>query len=225
MELQPLAEPKHDISLPWDTYVRHLPIKRFFDIFLSVAILFLVSPILIFIAIAIRVSSRGSIVYAHERIGRGGRPFHCYKFRTMHKDADKLLQAYLHNSPELQVEWQQNHKLKSDPRITPIGRILRKLSLDEFPQFWNVIKGDMSIVGPRPMVKEEIEKKVGSKAAKILSVRPGLTGIWQTSGRSNTSYIRRVQLDELYVEHRSLWMDIKLVLKTVPAMLTSRGAY
>jgi undecaprenyl-phosphate galactose phosphotransferase len=225
MESQSLIEEQPTISLPWDTYVRHLPIKRGFDIIFSALILVLTLPILAVVAIAIRLSSKGSVVYAHERIGRGGRPFSCYKFRTMHKNADNVLQEHLNACPSLREEWEQNHKLKNDPRVTPIGKFLRKLSLDEFPQFWNVIIGDMSIVGPRPMVREEIENKIGSKAAKILSVRPGLTGIWQTSGRSNTSYVKRVQLDELYVEHRSLWLDMKLICKTVPSMIMSRGAY
>lgn len=225
MESQQLIETKHEISLPWDTYVRHLPVKRIVDIAFSAMALILSLPLLFVVAVCIRLSSQGSVVYAHERIGRGGRPFKCYKFRTMHKDAERLLQECLRASPELKNEWEQNHKLKNDPRVTGIGKILRKLSLDEFPQFWNVIKGDMSVVGPRPMVREEVEKKLGSKAAKILSVRPGLTGIWQTSGRSNTSYVKRVQLDELYVEHRTIWMDLKLIFKTLPSMIASKGAY
>lgn len=225
MDSPQLIETQQEISLPWDTYVRHLPVKRIVDIAFSSLALLLSLPLLFVVAVCIRLSSYGSIVYAHERIGRGGRPFKCYKFRTMHKDAEKLLQECLQASPELRKEWEQNHKLKNDPRVTGIGKILRKLSLDEFPQFWNVIKGDMSVVGPRPMVREEVEKKLGSKAAKILSVRPGLTGIWQTSGRSNTSYVKRVQMDELYVERRTIWMDLKLIFKTVPSMLSSRGAY
>lgn len=225
MEFQPIIEKQTALSLPWDTYVRHLPVKRLFDILFSFSVMILTLPLMFVVALAIRISSKGSIVYAHERIGRGGKPFHCYKFRTMHKDADKVLHECLDKCPEMKKEWEENHKLKNDPRITPVGKFLRKLSLDEFPQFWNVIIGDMSIVGPRPMVRAEIENKLGTKAPKILSVRPGLTGIWQTSGRSNTSYVRRVQLDELYVEHRSLWLDVKLICKTVPSMLMSRGAY
>lgn len=214
-----------EIALPWNAHVRHLPFKRILDIIVSIAALILALPFLFVIAVAIRVSSKGSIVYAHERIGRGGKPFKCYKFRTMHKDADMLLVEYFAKHPELKEEWDRCRKLKDDPRVTKIGKLLRKLSLDEFPQFWNILKGDMSVVGPRAMVREEIEKKLGTKAPKILSVRPGLTGIWQTSGRSNTTYERRIQLDELYVEKRSLWMDIKLILKTVPSMISTEGAY
>lgn len=225
MESQPIIESHSTLTVPWDAYVRHLPVKRLFDIFFSLSVILLTFPFLCLVAIAIRISSKGSVVYAHERIGRGGKPFHCYKFRTMHKDADKVLQEYLQKSPELKQEWEENHKLKNDPRVTSVGKILRKLSLDEFPQFLNVILGDMSIVGPRPMVREEIENRLGTKAAKILSVRPGLTGLWQTSGRSNTSYVKRVQLDELYIEHRTFWLDVKLVAKTVPSMIMSRGAY
>lgn len=225
MESEAVINHPSDTILPWDHYVRHLPVKRIFDLLFSACVLAASIPLLFIIALLIRLSSQGSIVYAHERIGRGGRPFKCYKFRTMFKNADQRLHSLLESNPKLRAEWQENQKLKDDPRITPIGKILRKLSLDEFPQFWNVLCGDMSVVGPRPMVREEVENKLGCKAPVILSVRPGLTGIWQTSGRNDTSYSKRIQLDEQYIAKRSFWLDLKLVAITVPTMLRARGAY
>jgi exopolysaccharide production protein ExoY len=183
------------------------------------------APILIAIATMIKLSSPGYVIYSHERIGRGGRPFRCYKFRTMYADADKRLKDLLASDSLLRAEWEKKFKLKNDPRITPIGAFLRKTSLDELPQFWNVLKGDLSVVGPRPVVKEEMEKHFGQKAAKILSIRPGLTGLWQVSGRSDTSYQERIDLDEKYINSQSLWLDIALIAKTIPAMISSRGAY
>lgn len=196
-----------------------------FDIVFSLCVLILASPIFLCIAIAIRLSSRGPIVYSQERIGRGGKPFPCYKFRTMYPDADQRLTALLNSDPELQQEWNSTRKIKNDPRITPIGNVLRKMSLDELPQFWNVLKGDLSIVGPRPVVKEEITQYHGPKAAKILSVRPGITCIWQVSGRSDISYSTRIKMDEQYVDNQSMLLDLQLIVKTIPAMISSKGAY
>ena len=205
--------------------IRHIPIKRAFDILFSLAVLILGLPIFFLIAIAIRLTSRGKIIYSHERIGRGGIPFKCYKFRTMRKDADKRLKSLLENNPILKHEWEALRKLKNDPRITYIGSFLRKTSLDEIPQFWNVLKGDLSIVGPRPVVKAELIKYYKSKASKILSIRPGLTGLWQVSGRSDTSYQTRISLDEQYIDNQSIAFDLKLIIKTLPAILNSKGAY
>ncbi len=205
--------------------IKHRAIKRIFDMSFSLAILTLLSPVFLLIALAIKLSSKGPIVYGHKRIGRGGKIFNCYKFRTMYPDADVRLKEILKTSPELQAEWERSYKLKNDPRVTPIGSFLRKTSLDEFPQFWNVLKGDLSVVGPRPVIKDEIVKYYGVKAGKVLSIRPGLTGLWQVSGRSDTSYARRILLDEEYINNQSLALDIKLVLKTIPAMLSSKGAY
>ena len=205
--------------------IRHIPVKRIFDIVFSVSALAILSPLFLGIAIAVRLSSPGRIVYSHERIGRGGKSFRCYKFRTMYADADQRLQDILRASPELRKEWEASHKLKRDPRVTSIGSFLRKTSLDEFPQFLNVLKGDLSVVGPRPVVQMEVTKHLGPKAAKILSIRPGLTGLWQISGRSDTSYEKRIQLDEQYIDNHSILLDLKLILKTIPAMLFSRGAY
>lgn len=205
--------------------IKHIPIKRAFDILFSLLVLTLGIPVFLTIAIIILLSSRGKVIYAHERIGRGGKPFKCYKFRTMYPNADARLQELLNNNPDLQLEWEQTFKLKNDPRIIPGGTILRKTSLDELPQFWNVLRGDLSVVGPRPVVHAEIAKYYGVKAAKILSVRPGLTGIWQVSGRNDTSYETRIQLDEKYVDNHSMTLDFKLIAKTIPSMIKSKGAY
>lgn len=210
----------------WECQVKHIPIKRGFDILFSLASLIFGLPLFCLIALLILAASPGKIIYSHQRIGRGGRTFRCYKFRTMYANADQRLKELLNSEPKLKEEWERCFKLKQDPRVTPIGAFLRKTSLDELPQFWNVLKGDLSVVGPRPIVKEEVEKYLGGKAAKILSVRPGLTGPWQVSGRSDINcYQKRIELDEHYVDHRSFLWDLKLIAKTIPAMLFSRGAY
>lgn len=205
--------------------IKHIPAKRIFDLLFSAAALLLSAPLFVVIAIAIRLDSQGHVFYSQERIGRGGRQFKCLKFRTMYPDAEKRLHTLLHNNPELSSEWKEHRKLKCDPRITPLGKFLRKTSLDELPQFWNVLKGDLSVVGPRPVVYEEMVQHFGMKAGKILSIRPGLTGIWQTSGRSDLSYQNRLKLDEKYVDNRSLKLDIKLIFKTIPKMINTKGAY
>lgn len=205
--------------------IKHIPLKRIFDVVFSIAVLLIGMPLFVIIAIAIKLTSSGSILYFHERIGRGGIPFKCYKFRTMYADADQRLKNILKNNPKKHHEWQKTHKLKDDPRVTRFGAFLRRTSLDELPQFWNVLIGDLSVVGPRPVVKDEIVKHFGFKAYKILSIRPGLTGIWQVTGRSNTSYAKRIFLDELYVDTRSFLLDIKLIAKTIPSMITTKGAY
>lgn len=214
-----------DFSNTFECQVRHIPTKRFFDITFSLLAMFLALPLFIVIGLAVFATSRGKIIYAHRRIGRGGKNFHCFKFRTMYRDADDRLKQLLSSDPELNEEWQKSHKLKNDPRVTPIGRFLRKCSLDELPQFWNVLKGDLSIVGPRPVVEEELQLHIGPKAGKILSIRPGITGLWQVSGRSDTTYDTRIRLDEHYIDNHSLYLDFKLILKTIPAIISSRGAY
>jgi undecaprenyl-phosphate galactose phosphotransferase len=214
------------LHLPLDCQIKHIPIKRGFDLLFSLLCLTLGAPIYLLIGLLIFITSPGKVIYSHERIGRGGKPFRCYKFRSMYVDADKRLKEILATNPQLRAEWEKNYKLKKDPRITPFGAFLRKTSLDELPQFWNVLKGDLSVVGPRPVVKDEITKYYHVKAYKILSIRPGLTGIWQVSGRSDVqSYERRIMMDEYYVDHHSFKLDMKLIAKTVPAMLFSKGAY
>lgn len=210
---------------PSSIKIKHTPGKRLFDIFFSLSILTFGFPFFLTIAMAIRLSSKGKILYCHERVGRGGKSFLCYKFRTMYCDADVRLKEILESNPDLKKEWVNWRKLKNDPRITPIGQFLRKTSLDELPQFWNVLKGDLSTVGPRPVVEEEVQNYLGEKASKILSIRPGLTGIWQVSGRNDTSYDTRICLDEKYVDTHSFFLDLILILKTIPKMIFSRGAY
>ena len=205
--------------------IMHSPLKRTFDIVFSLGALTVLSPVFLGISAAIRLSSPGAAVYKHTRIGRGGRQFSCYKFRSMYIDADERLNELLESDSELREEWSERHKLSDDPRITPLGNFLRKSSLDELPQFWNVLRGDLSVVGPRPLVQMEISQRLGRKAVKILSIRPGLTCFWQTSGRSDTTYAQRIQLDEKYVEDRNLWVDVQLIARTIPAMIFSRGAY
>jgi Undecaprenyl-phosphate galactose phosphotransferase WbaP len=197
---------------------------RVFDL----AVILLAAPyILLFfviIAILIMLDSNGGPIYGQTRIGRGGRRFKAYKFRTMVRNADQLLQDYLEKSPELRAEWRAMHKLKRDPRVTRIGAFLRKSSLDELPQFWNILVGDMSLVGPRPIVDAEIEK-YGESFGLYIQVRPGLTGLWQVSGRSDTTYERRVALDEYYICNRSLKLDLQILWKTVFVVLRKNGAY
>jgi len=220
------CSPTIPLSLPLDCKIRHIPMKRGFDILFSLLCLFIGAPIFLLIAVAIFATSPGRIVYSHERIGRSGKPFRCYKFRTMHENAEELLQGLLESDLALKIEWEKNYKLKKDPRITRIGLFLRKTSLDELPQFWNVLKGNLSVVGPRAVVSEEMTKYYHVKAYKILSIRPGLTGYWQVYGRSDVpSYETRVKMDEYYVENQSFLLDLKLIAMTIPAMLFARGAY
>ena len=200
--------------------------KRIFDIAFSLLVLLLTLPLLLVLAICIFLSSPGPIFFSQKRLGQGGRLFVCYKFRTMYFDAAAKLKELLATSPDLKKEWEAHFKLKRDPRITPIGIFLRKTSLDELPQLWNVLKGDLSIVGPRPVVPEEAEKFFKDKATKILSVRPGLTGLWQVSGRSDIqSYQARISLDEFYIDHQSFWLDLQVIYKTIPVVLFAKGAY
>ncbi len=205
--------------------VQHLPLKRLFDIIFSAAILLIFSPLFLLIGFAIALSSKGHVIFSQKRMGRGGRPFLCFKFRSMYLDAEQRLEELLEKDVVARREWESTRKLKRDPRITPLGRLLRKTSLDELPQFWNVLKGELSVVGPRPVPKNEIETFFGKHAAKVLSIRPGLTCTWQVSGRNNVTYADRVMMDERYVRERSFWMDLKLIARTLPAMLFANGAY
>lgn len=205
--------------------VRHMPLKRLFDIVFSLCALLFFLPLCLIIAVLVGLTSRGGVFYAHERVGRGGHRFRCYKFRSMYVDADRRLEELLAKDPVLRAEWASTRKLRNDLRVTPIGACLRKTSLDEIPQFLNVLKGDLSVVGPRPVVELEIIKFLGPKATKILSIRPGLTCFWQVSGRTDTTYAERVQMDEQYVDERTMGTDIKLIAKTIPVMFSSRGAY
>jgi len=202
----------------------HIPSKRIFDVAFSLAALVLLSPFFLLIALVIFCTTGGAPIFSQKRVGRGGRSFTCYKFRSMVPKAEERLRELLATRPDLRKEWEEKHKLLDDPRITPIGRFLRKTSLDELPQFWNVLKGDLSVVGPRAVVMEEIEQQFKEKAQDILKIRPGITGLWQVNGRSLTTYQQRIDLDERYVKQRHLMLDLKIVFKTVPVMFKSRGA-
>lgn len=204
--------------------ISHL-LKRFFDIVFSLLALIVLSPVFLIIALLIKKSSPGPAFYSSIRIGKNWKPIRCWKFRTMYVDADHQLQKVLSSDSALRKEWETYRKLKNDPRIIPIGQFLRKTSLDELPQFWNVLLGDLSVVGPRPVTLEEIKTYYGNKAEKILSIRPGITGIWQTSGRNLKTYKQRVRMEEHYVDKRSFFMDLFLVAKTVFVMIKPKGAF
>jgi Undecaprenyl-phosphate galactose phosphotransferase WbaP len=198
--------------------------KRLLDlaiVFLSAIFLL---PFFLIISLVICIESKGPAIYRQLRIGINRNQFYVYKFRTMFPNADQLLEELLENDCDLCEEWERNHKIKNDPRITRIGKFLRKTSLDELPQLFNILKGEMSLVGPRPIVEDEVQqyKQVFDLYKQVL---PGITGMWQISGRSNTSYEYRVQLDEYYIRHWSIWMDIYIIVKTIWAVLKRSGAY
>jgi len=195
-------------------------IKEIMDFVLGAFGLIIFSPLFFIIAFLIKLDSEGPVFYKHLRVGRYGKPFYLWKFRTMYKDADKILEKY----PELRTAYDKDFKLKKDPRITRVGKFLRKFSLDEIPQLFNIIKGEMSIVGPRPVTFKELEK-YGEFAEEILRVKPGLTGLWQVSGRSNVDYSRRVQLDLYYIQNWSILLDLKIIMRTIPSVLLGKGAY
>lgn len=205
-----------------EAYNRYL--KRAFDLIGSIIGGLMISPLLFLIAICIYFDSPGSIVFSHTRIGLKGKPFPCYKFRSMIPNAQQILEKYLEDNPTAREEWERDFKLKDDPRITKIGQFLRKTSLDELPQLLNVIKGDMSLVGPRPIVKDEIEK-YGQYINDYYLIRPGMTGFWQVSGRNNVDYDSRVQMDSWYVRNWSFWQDVVILFKTIEVVLMRRGAY
>jgi Undecaprenyl-phosphate galactose phosphotransferase WbaP len=199
-------------------------LKRCLDLALTVVGGIIVLPLIGLIAVFIAAESRGTVFYGQERIGRGGRPFKAWKFRSMSRDADQLLAAYLERHPELREEWERDHKLRDDPRVTRVGRLLRRTSLDELPQLWNVVRGEMSLIGPRPIVRAETER-YADMIEMYLRVRPGISGLWQVSGRSDTTYAERVALDSYYVRNWSVWLDLFILAKTVRVVLLGKGAY
>jgi Undecaprenyl-phosphate galactose phosphotransferase WbaP len=201
-----------------------LPLKRSLDLAVAITLGIAVLPLVALIVMLIRLSSRGPIFYGQERVGHFGRRFKAWKFRTMFPNADAVLARYLLDHPELAAEWRANHKLRCDPRVTWIGRWLRSTSLDELPQVWNVIVGDMSLVGPRPIVEAEIDK-YAEHYEHYVQVLPGITGLWQVSGRNNTTYEERVALDVYYVQNWSLWLDIYILACTAKVVLLCEGAY
>jgi Undecaprenyl-phosphate galactose phosphotransferase WbaP len=209
----------HKLTMFWN-----LGIKRFMDLSLTILGGIIVLPVLLVIALLVKLSSPGPVLYGHTRLGMNGRRFKAYKFRSMVVDADERLYRLLDSDPEKRREWDANHKLKEDPRITAIGRLLRRTSLDEFPQLINILRGEMSLVGPRPIVDDEV-KKYGEDFNRIFSVKPGLTGLWQVSGRSDTDYGERVFYDTYYLQSWSVWLDLWIFYKTFGVVLKGKGAY
>ena len=197
---------------------------RAFDIVSASLLLLAVLPFLILLAIALQIDSPGRLFFVQQRVGRGGQMFPCIKFRTMCENADQVLQEHLANDAEARAEWDRDFKLTNDPRVTRLGKLIRRFSLDEFPQLLSIIVGQMSVVGPRPIVPAEIER-YGRFIESYASVRPGLTGLWQVSGRNDVSYSQRVAFDCEYVLAKSLLMDLSIVLRTIPAIVLARGAY
>lgn len=198
-------------------------IKRGLDLTAGIALLFLLAPLMLLIVALIRTGDGGPAFYRQTRIGRGGRTFRCWKFRTMACDADEALRQLLASDLAAAREWSESQKLTLDPRITPVGSFLRRSSLDELPQLFNIIAGDMSFVGPRPIVAAERER-YGEAFNHCFSVPPGLTGLWQISGRSDCSYATRVSLDSQYASEWHLLLDAKILVRTVPAVLTQKGS-
>lgn len=199
-------------------------IKRIFDLVCTSAGLILGGPFLAVIALWIYIDSPGPVIFKHRRVGRNGKEFNCYKFRSMCVDADVKLKELLARDPQARKEWETEFKLKNDPRITKSGAFLRKTSLDELPQLFNVLKGEMSLVGPRPIIQDEVPK-YGPYIKDFYMVRPGITGMWQTSGRSDTTYEERVQMDTWYVRNWNVWFDIVLIWRTIAVVLKHKGAY
>ncbi len=206
------------------TNIEHL-LKRVFDLISVGVILALFGAVMIVVAALVRATTGKQIIYGHKRVGRNGKEFKCYKFRSMVPNADQVLKELLEKDPEARAEWEKDFKLKNDPRITRVGRFIRKTSLDELPQLWNVVKGEMSIVGPRPVVREEFEKYYAGAREHYLSVPPGLTGLWQVSGRNDLDYAQRVALDREYVNRWNVFSDFMIVMRTVKVMFARNGAY
>lgn len=210
---------KNNLARPLNRYI-----KTMFDFVVTLVGAILISPLLLFIALWIYKDSPGPVIFKHMRIGKNGKPFPCYKFRSMCVDAKAKLEELLQNDPEVKEEWEHGFKLKNDPRVTKSGAFLRKTSLDELPQIFNVLKGEMSLVGPRPIIQEELER-YGEYVGDYLMVKPGITGMWQVSGRSDIDYTERVLLDSWYVRNWSIWIDLVMLFKTVAVVLFRKGAY
>ena len=202
---------------------RYSAAKRLLDVTGSVVIGLVFSPLIAIIAIRMSLED-GPIIFRHRRIGQGGKTFDCLKFRTMSPNSEQILQELLVRDPEANAEWVLNHKLRNDPRVTRLGRFLRRTSLDELPQLWNVLRGEMSLVGPRPIVKEEM-LRYGRHLPTYLTAKPGITGLWQVTGRNDTGYRRRVAMDAYYVKRQGLLFDLRILLNTVKVVIWGRGAY
>ena len=198
----------------------YIKIKRAIDCILSIMALIILSPIYLIIALAVKIDSPGPVFFKHTRIGKNGKTIKIYKYRTMVTNAEELIKTF---TPEQMKEYKENYKLTNDPRITKVGKFLRKTSLDELPQLINIIKGDLAIIGPRPVVADEL-KKYGPNTEKFLSVTPGLTGYWAANGRSCTSYEQRMEMELYYIDNLSFKMDVKVFFKTIEAVIKREGA-
>lgn len=219
-----MKKSKFETAKVTSKYLENKPVydfvKRIADIFCSAIAIILLSPLFIIISIAIKATSEGPVIFVHKRVGKNGKEIGIYKFRSMVVNADALIEKF---TPEQKEEFQKNFKLENDPRITKIGKFLRKTSLDELPQLFNILKGDLSIVGPRPIMEVETEI-YGKYRDMLLSVKPGLTGFWAANGRSDTSYKKRRAMEIYYVKNRSLLFDIKIIFKTIISVFTGKGA-
>ncbi|MCL2193885.1 MAG: undecaprenyl-phosphate galactose phosphotransferase WbaP [Treponema sp.] len=207
------------LGMPWNR-----GIKRLIDIFVVIFGGLIILPALLLVALLVKLTSPGPVLYKHKRLGRDGKPFYALKFRSMALDANERLKKLLETNPGLKKEWGDSHKLKNDPRITKFGKFLRRTSIDEFPQLINILKGEMSLVGPRPITEDEVEK-YGEDFSWIFSVRPGLSGLWQVSGRSEKDYASRISYDTYYLQSWSIWLDIWVIYKTFSAVVHGKGAY
>jgi exopolysaccharide production protein ExoY len=212
------AQTEHRQSLSYKS------LKRVFDVLVVILTLLLLSPLFLIAMLSLWILQGRPIFIRHRRVGLGGRSFFCLKLRTMVNDGDEMLRHHLDENKHARMEWEANCKLKDDPRITPLGSVLRKSSVDELPQLINILRGDMSLVGPRPIIEEELDH-YGAHISHYYRVRPGLTGLWQISGRSDVSYPYRVKLDVAYVERMSFMTDLLILMKTVPAVLKLKGSY
>ena len=200
--------------------INYMSVKRVFDLVSSTIGLIMLSPIFLILAIIVKLDSKGPVFFAHTRYGKNGKKFKMYKFRTIFENAQVMINDF---TPEQMKEWKENFKLQDDPRITKVGKFLRKTSLDELPQIVNIIKGDLSIIGPRPVIEEELEK-YGENKEKFLSVTPGLTGYWQANGRSSTTYEQRMEMELYYIDHISPKLDFKIFFKTIESVIKKEGA-
>ncbi|MDO4536187.1 MAG: sugar transferase [Clostridium perfringens] len=218
--MQNINEIKLNSKISSKSFLVYNFFKRGFDIISASIGLIVLLPVFILLGILIKLDSKGPIFFSHKRIGKDGKVIGVYKFRSMVSNSEEVFKNF---TKEQKEEFEKNFKLDDDPRITKLGKFLRKTSLDELPQLLNIIKGDMSVVGPRPIVKAEIEK-YGNCANKLFSVKPGLTGFWQANGRSDTSYEERVQMDMYYIDSRSFLLDIKIIFKTVISVIKKEGA-
>ncbi len=209
----------HNLTKRWNLFI-----KRLIDIVLCIIASVIVIPLSIIIAIIIKITSPGPVFYGHKRVGKNGKCIKCWKFRSMYNNSQEMLEKILKEDPVRRAEWEKDRKFINDPRVTPFGKILRKTSLDELPQLWNIFIGEMSFTGPRPVTEEELEK-YGENASYILSVTPGLSGMWQISGRSDTGYEERINLDTYYIQNWSVWLDLWIIIKTVWVVINGKGAY